>query len=149
MSVDILSTRSTRRIANSTGLEIVRAWGHGDYQMRFVTPDHRHGWWDKKTGQWGWTEDPIHYTFRMRGWDGRGSTTAWRKVRAQVLARDGHQCQLRLDGVCTYRATHVPHLHGKDLGDHPSGLVASCAACNLHLGSVTTQDPAPAPRTKW
>jgi len=72
----------------------------------------------------------------MPGWDGRGSTTAWRKVRAVVLARDGYICQLRISGVCTYRARHVHHLHGKDMGDHPSGLVASCAECNLHLGST-------------
>jgi 5-methylcytosine-specific restriction endonuclease McrA len=85
----------------------------------------------------------------MAGWNGRGSTTAWRKIRAQVLERDNHICQLRIPGVCTYRATHVHHLHGKEHGDHPSGLVASCAACNLHLGNVTSKDPEPAPRTRW
>jgi hypothetical protein len=30
----------------------------------FVTPDHRHGWWDKKTGEWGWLDENYwgHYT---------------------------------------------------------------------------------------
>jgi hypothetical protein len=62
LSAQRLNARSTRRIAASTGLEIVRAWGHGGYTHAFVTVDHRHGWWDKKTGQWAYEDDPMHYT---------------------------------------------------------------------------------------
>lgn len=63
MGSQILSPRSTRRIARSTGLDVVRAWGHGGYTFGFVTPDHRHGWWDKKTEEWGFDEGkPLHYT---------------------------------------------------------------------------------------
>ena len=62
MSAQILSPRSTRRISESTGQEVVRAWSHGGYTMAFVTADHRHGWWDKKTGEWGWDDDPVHYS---------------------------------------------------------------------------------------
>jgi hypothetical protein len=53
-----LSPRSTRRIARSTGLDIVRAWAHGGYVFDFVIADpsapdgHRHGVWDSKTGEW-------------------------------------------------------------------------------------------------
>lgn len=62
MSAQILNDRSIRRITRSTGLDIALAWGHGSHVMAFVTTDHRHGWWDKKTGEWWWDEDPIHYT---------------------------------------------------------------------------------------
>ncbi len=64
MSAQILSAKSTRRVARSTGLDIVRAWGRGGYVFGFVTADHRHGAWDKKTGEWEYT-DPgrvLHYT---------------------------------------------------------------------------------------
>lgn len=62
MSAAGLSPRSTRRIALATGLEITRAWGHGGYVFAFVTPEHRHGWYDSKTGEWGWDERVVHYT---------------------------------------------------------------------------------------
>jgi hypothetical protein len=62
MSAQRLNDRSRRRIERSTGLEIVRAWAHGGYVFNFVTPEHRHGWWDKKTGEWGWDDDPVHYS---------------------------------------------------------------------------------------
>lgn len=64
MSAQRLSPRSTRRIERSTGLEIVRAWGHGGNVFNFVTPDHRHGSWNKKTGEWQYTdpERVLHYT---------------------------------------------------------------------------------------
>ncbi|HZB28944.1 MAG TPA: hypothetical protein VE465_02140 [Streptosporangiaceae bacterium] len=63
MSASVLSARSTRRIARSTGLDILRAWSNGGYTMAFVTADHRHGWWDKKTGDWElYTGDVMHYS---------------------------------------------------------------------------------------
>lgn len=62
MGAQILSPRSTHRIARSTGLKVVRAWGHGGYVMGFVTAAHEHGWWDKKTGEWGFEDDVVHYT---------------------------------------------------------------------------------------
>lgn len=66
-------------------------------------------------------------------WRG-GSTRAWRKVRAAVLKRDGHTCQLRLDG-CTLAADCVHHLYGRAVtGDDPAYLVASCRHCNLVVG---------------
>ncbi|MGW2533510.1 hypothetical protein ACWCTD_03370 [Streptomyces sp. NPDC001499] len=62
MSAQVLNPASTRRIARSTGLDIARAWSHGGYTMAFVTADHRHGLWDKKTGEWEFEQDPAHYT---------------------------------------------------------------------------------------
>jgi len=84
-----------------------------------------------------------------RNWR-HGSTRAWRRTRAQVLARDSWECQLRLDG-CTTLATHVHHTHGRGItGDDPAHLVATCAHCNLATGDPTRQpDPTPRPRTRW
>jgi hypothetical protein len=67
------------------------------------------------------------------GW-GKGSTRAWRRVRATVLARDGNLCQLRLPG-CTRIATCVHHVYGRAVtGDDPRWLAAACQHCNLRIG---------------
>jgi len=81
-------------------------------------------------------------------WEG-GSTRAWRKRRMETLDRDGHQCQLRLEG-CTGRATHVHHTLGRSVtGDDPRYLVGACESCNLKTGDPTRHDPLPEPRTTW
>lgn len=81
-------------------------------------------------------------------WSG-GSTRAWRRIRAQVLARDAHRCQLRLDG-CTTRAQHVHHTRPRELvGDDPAHLQAACEHCNLKAGDPRTVDPPPRPKTWW
>lgn len=58
----------------------------------------------------------------------------WKGLRAEVLARDGHDCQIR-DPGCTGRATHVDHIVSWRM---PGGswfattnLRAACAHCNL------------------
>jgi 5-methylcytosine-specific restriction endonuclease McrA len=82
-----------------------------------------------------------------KAWD-KGSTRAWRRVRAAVLARDHHTCQLRLPG-CTGHATHVHHTRGRaTTGDDPTYLVAACAHCNLALGEPTP-DPPSRGGTQW
>jgi len=60
------------------------------------------------------------------------SSDQWRRVRAQVLDRDGHTCQL-----CGRSAGHVDHIHAKrdGGGDHPDTLRALCAVCNLRRGA--------------
>lgn len=86
-----------------------------------------------------------------RSW-ARGSTTAWRKLRLLILARDGYRCRIRIPGTCTGTATQVHHVHGKAVtGDDPQFLVAACRECNLKTGDPTkqTQDPKPQPRTQW
>jgi hypothetical protein len=68
MSAQRLSDKSARRISRATGVTVIRAWAHGGYVFDFVTPAtnedrHLHGWYDKKTGQWG-LDDPgprTHY----------------------------------------------------------------------------------------
>lgn len=91
----------------------------------------------------------------------RGSTTAWRKLRAFVLERDGYTCQIRLHGVCIGSAPlhaigdtpagHAHHTLGRSVtGDDPDHIVAACAPCNLATGDPLDQpDPPPHPRTRW
>lgn len=84
----------------------------------------------------------------MSRWEG-GSTTAWRKVRAQVLDRDGHRCRLQIPGVCTTIATQVHHTKARELvGDDPAYLLASCPPCNQRVGDPTKHDPEPRP-SRW
>lgn len=84
------------------------------------------------------------------GWAG-GSTRKWRKIRATVLQRDAHVCQLRIPGTCTYKADCVHHLVGKKHGDNPKDLVASCTPCNLAIGDpeARAKDPGHVPHTTW
>lgn len=65
-------------------------------------------------------------------WHG-GSTRAWRRLRARVLARDGHRCQR-----CGKPATHADHILPKAAGgtDHIDNLEALCAQCNLAKGDA-------------
>lgn len=80
----------------------------------------------------------------------KGSTRAWRRVRAQVLDRDGHRCGLQLAGTCTTRATHVHHTQPRELvGDDPQYLISACAPCNLAVGDPTRHDPAPTTVAWW
>ena len=77
----------------------------------------------------------------MRGVGGwkNGSTRAWRRLRAQVLAENVRtnkgMCTLGIAGVCTGKASHVHHTLGKSVtGDDPRFLAATCPACNQHVG---------------
>lgn len=49
---------------------MLRGWVNGGYMLGFVTPDHRHGWFDKKTNEWGWHElaEVSHYTSCFEAW---------------------------------------------------------------------------------
>lgn len=80
-----------------------------------------------------------------------GSTPEWRRVRAQVLARDGYRCQVRLAG-CTGEAEQVHHTLGRLVtGDDPAYLQAACRHCNVKLGDPMKRPDPPAlpPRTSW
>lgn len=83
-----------------------------------------------------------------KGWGG-GSTWAWRRKRERVLKRDNYRCQLKIEGVCIGKATHVHHVKGKAMGDDERWLVAACAPCNLHVGDPTKHDPEPRQWTGW
>lgn len=60
-------------------------------------------------------------------------SSTWKKVRREILDRDGHTCQIR-GRECTVEARHVDHIVPVHLGgswyDH-GNLRASCANCNL------------------
>ncbi|WP_353962908.1 HNH endonuclease [Streptomyces sp. NBC_01571] len=57
--------------------------------------------------------------------------TAWEKVRAQALKRDGYICQLQFGG-CVGEADTVDHVLAKANGgtDTLDNLVAACRPCN-------------------
>lgn len=61
----------------------------------------------------------------------KGSTTQWRKIRARVLKRDGHLCQM-----CGAVATHCDHIIPRRLGgsDSMDNLQSLCKRCNLAKG---------------
>ena len=62
----------------------------------------------------------------------RYNDPAWRRVRLEVLARDGHRC--RISGPkCKGLADQVDHIIEVDAGGarlDPTNLRASCSACN-------------------
>jgi 5-methylcytosine-specific restriction endonuclease McrA len=67
----------------------------------------------------------------------------WQALRAAVLARDGHVCQLRLPG-CTSRATIADHITLRGRGpdtESLNNLRAVCANChNRRHHAATTID---------
>ncbi|GAA1635741.1 hypothetical protein GCM10009828_074730 [Actinoplanes couchii] len=98
----------------------------------------------------------------MSTWTQRnGSTSAWRRVRAEVLARDaGRGCRAYRDGwcarpgvkqhVCTGQQQAVHHTLGLRAGDDPRYLVASCTACNTAIGDPSRSgDPPGTGSTRW
>lgn len=85
-----------------------------------------------------------------KGWAG-GSTRAWREFRLGILARDGHLCQLKLEGCAGY-GNQVHHLDGVKAGliCAPARAVTACGPCNWKIGDPTRTDPTPnPPRTNW
>lgn len=99
-------------------------------------------------------------------WKG-GSTRQWRKLRAAVLLANANtnagRCALEVGrrcpkhgrpcpGVCTGLATVVHHAKGKGVSERVADMVASCAACNGHVGSPSrwpSSSPAPRPYSRW
>ena len=89
---------------------------------------------------------------RGRGWaqvPGGGSSSAWRKVRALILARDGYLCQIK-GPKCTVGADTVDHVvsiaEGGALLD-PTNLRAACQACNFGRAGGDTRVRTRARRT--
>jgi len=82
------------------------------------------------------------------GWAGKGSSRRWRTLRLSILARDKWTCQLQLAG-CTHDATDVHHTMGKDAGDDPRTLLASCQSCNTKIGDPLKFNPEMRSKTRW
>lgn len=97
----------------------------------------------------------------MSGAWAKGSTRAWRTIRAQVLLRDhGKGCRAHHDGWCaqapgqhhcTDSQDTAHHTRGRAVtGDDPRYLVAACTPCNLHIGDPTKHtDPPGRSTTRW
>jgi hypothetical protein len=75
-----------------------------------------------------------------------GGYRAYRRLRAQVLARDGFRCGLGpmraergANDVCVHRATQAHHLDGVKAGHDPQRMIASCKPCNIAEGDPTQQ----------
>lgn len=83
-----------------------------------------------------------------RSWP-NGSSRSWRVTRDYVLRRDGHRCQLKLDG-CTAIAKVGHHTRPRELvGDNPAYVVGACENCNQKAGDPRTTDPEPNRNTWW
>lgn len=95
MGAGILSPRSTRRIARATGLDVVRAWGHGGYVHGFVTADHRHGSYSLRDGAWEWDQEPVtHYSSCsdvFPGWRTGPAGGGYCRTCAKPVPGDGHR----------------------------------------------------------
>lgn len=85
----------------------------------------------------------------------KGSTSAWRRIRAQVLLtnqlRNKGLCTLQIPGKCSGLATQVHHTYGREVtGDDIRYLQAVCQPCNGSVGDPTKgPDPRSNPKTRW
>ena len=77
----------------------------------------------------------------------KGSTPAWRRLRAAVLARDRYRCQIE-GPRCLGKATTADHIVPKSQGglDRPDNLRAACVPCNAERGAKPLD---PAPLGRW
>lgn len=77
----------------------------------------------------------------------KGSTRAetlppsWRTIRARILRRDQHACQIRYPGICLLKASQVDHI-GDRLDHNDANLQAACAPCNQRKNIATRPKPA-------
>lgn len=68
------------------------------------------------------------------------------RLRAAVLERDGHRCQLRIPGVCITVADCADHIRPREVaGDGLENLQAACTPCNQAKGDPRGHDPDPLP----
>jgi 5-methylcytosine-specific restriction enzyme A len=75
------------------------------------------------------------------------TTAKWRKLRLEVLKRDGRRCQIR-DVGCTIEATEVDKIINVAAGGDPydpRNLRAACSHCN----SRKAQQEATVARNAW
>lgn len=84
----------------------------------------------------------------------KGSTAAWRRLRAAILlaneVENQGRCQVALPEVCTGLADTVHHTLGRAItGDDPRYLVACCRACNLAIGEPKTDSPPHKRVSRW
>jgi len=102
--------------------------------------------------------DHVDHVRPWSWWTGlrprRGSTSAWRRLRAYVLDRDGRRCQLPVDAAGDYDQGADQLLvagladDGQPTGlplpshpDDPANLRAACARHNLQRGDARAAAP--------
>lgn len=57
-----MGKRIEAHVTAVTGQGVLRVWyARSAHQWQFVTVDDVHGWYDKKTSDWGWLADQHHY----------------------------------------------------------------------------------------
>ena len=61
---------------------------------------------------------------------------AWQRIRLEVLARDGHRCQMQ-GPACKQHATTVDHIIPRSQGGtrDMTNLRAACTTCNYSAGA--------------
>lgn len=71
----------------------------------------------------------------------------WPRLRARILRRDNHHCQINGPG-CTTHATEVDHIIPAARGgnDQPNNLQATCQHC--HQAKTVAENPATTPRAR-
>lgn len=84
----------------------------------------------------------------------KGSTAAWRRLRARILfdnqLENQGRCTVQIEGVCTGQANTVHHTLGRGVtGDDPRYLVACCKECNGRIGEPKRTSPPHRPITEW
>ena len=67
----------------------------------------------------------------------------WRRMKANVISRDGGICQLRYAGVCIETATTADHIVPRSQGgsDKADNLRASCVPCNMKKNNKNPNHP--------
>jgi len=85
----------------------------------------------------------------------RVSGSTWRRLRPQIMERDGYMCQIR-GPKCTTLATEVDHIIPWRAGGamyDPDNLRAACSNCNKRRarrdGVGTTNNNRPKPSREW
>jgi 5-methylcytosine-specific restriction enzyme A len=60
------------------------------------------------------------------------SSAQWKRLRQQILERDGHQCTAIVDGrrCQVTEGLQVAHIAGDWRDDNPSGLTTLCQPCH-------------------
>lgn len=144
--VATLLARAARREDPRHTVRTIRRWlsmaGVSDARTAVLTPG--------TCGAPATHADHIVPLSRWGGWT-NGSTTAWKRVRAYVLNRDGHRCQLPVNAAGDYdldadkvaASAPIP----ADPND-PTNLRAACARHNIQRGDGTGRRYTPRP-TRW
>lgn len=62
MGLQGCNSKMIRRAESVTGQDIVRLVVARDNFLWFITRDHRHGWWDRPSGNWCFDESQGHFS---------------------------------------------------------------------------------------